>query len=58
VWGRCLRLLGALGRARGEGRVEYALILVLLVILVLTAATTMGQQISRVLQSVVGGGSR
>ena len=45
---------GALVSQRGQGMVEYALILVLVSIVVIVILLTMGQQIANVFSNVVG----
>lgn len=54
------RPTGLLARRRGQGLVEYALILVLVAIVVIVALTAMGQQIRNVFSNITttltGGG--
>jgi pilus assembly protein Flp/PilA len=53
VWDGRSRLRGALESRRGQGMVEYALILILLAIIVIAVATTMGREVSMVFQEPV-----
>jgi len=49
IWFMSLR-----GRQRGQGLVEYALILVLVAIVVIGVLTTMGQKIQGAFNDIVG----
>jgi pilus assembly protein Flp/PilA len=53
VVGWFVRMRGLAQRQRGQGMVEYALILVLVAIVVIAVLTLMGQQIKNVFQDVV-----
>ena len=50
---RYLRVLVPRARQRGQGLVEYALILVLVAIVVIVVLSLMGRQIQNVFQDVV-----
>lgn len=47
------RLRTVLGGQRGQGMVEYALVLILVAIIVVAVLTTMGQQLSTAFRDVV-----
>jgi pilus assembly protein Flp/PilA len=49
-----LRLRELLARERGQGLVEYALILVLVAIVVIGVLTTLGSRIQAAFQDIVG----
>lgn len=51
---RYVRFRESLGRQRGQGLVEYALILVLVAIVVIGVLTTMGSKIQAAFQDIVG----